>query len=216
MTTYTLITLPHGFGFDRLTRALARENCRAFIDGIPDRIQMLFAIVNNDGEPWSADRSEGSLQRLGVWFLSRVKERPLSAVERSAFLREVGPRWAFLADVSHPLTDETVSVGIDIAIYLGECIRQRCPGIAWELSAARQHRNRPVLAGFASREVYDPFDVANLVARRLLHARGHARSHSENPRSIGEQIAARMAALPPMNAADVLPEELRAWLRAYR
>jgi hypothetical protein len=161
---YTLFSLPHGFNFQSLTREQAKENLRAVVERIPERHVMLEALVRIDLPEWTADYSEPSLSLLGEWYVDHVQERAVTESEAASLRSAVGEELAFIAESQVQLTRESYSFGIDVGLYLGECIKMRCPRSVWAVGPGPQsyiNYNKPVLSGFKHSE-FSPTGIAGL------------------------------------------------------
>jgi hypothetical protein len=106
----------------------AREAFDELMANIPERIDMLRALVGSDGTRLDYDRD--SVQQLNDWLVSHVE-----------------------ADPSHPgrLRDPWYSVCTDIALYLGEFMIRESPSLHWELFMRLPSATtylQPVIMGF--------------------------------------------------------------------
>lgn len=210
---YTQITLPHGFDFKSQTLEQAKENVWAFIRLIPERVRVLEALVQQELPAWRADLSEESLASLGEWYAHHVEERVLTKGERERLVAKLGSPWEVLVDVEKPFTEQTVSYGLDIGIYVGECIRARCPATVWKRGTNPKNTlNRPILAGFETKSELDPLDIGNDAARMISRARRYGQSSpTKAPETVLEQVSAAIAKIPPKDPKKILGERLAAW-----
>jgi len=140
---YVLNSLPHGFKFELLTLEQAKENFRVFVSRIPERLRVLEALVRIELPRWTADLSDASLGHLGDWFARHVEERPVTDQEREALRKELGVL-KDLAENHRECTLLTLSLGLDIGIYIGECVRMRSPATSWKLC---RRSKAPVVSG---------------------------------------------------------------------
>lgn len=119
-------------GVDRplheVSRREAREHFERLMAEKPARKQALAELLARNGV--ELDRSERSLRELGEWFCDNVEPDPRDP-ERLA------PRWYAVVN--------------DIALYLGDILIERRPGLRWELFTAGDRDmsyQRPVIMGF--------------------------------------------------------------------
>jgi len=204
---YTLFTLPHGFDFENLTRKQATENLRAFVDRIPERMQQLEQVVGMEVPEWKADLSDASLPPLGEWYARHVEERPVTEKELAEYRAKMGSQWQLLADVKMELTKESYSYGIDIGIYVGECIRFRCPNAEWIVGPGPKsyvNYNMPALTGFGLDEYVPIRNIAG-TGVHIVRSSKHANSPiTKAPVTAGEQVAAIIASLPAFDPRTML------------
>lgn len=198
---YSLFSLPHGFKFDQLTRQQARENLRAVVERIPERLGMLESLVRLELPAWRADYSEESLATLGEWYVRHVEERPVMAQETVVLKRQMGPGLEFIAEGQIELTRESYSIGIDVGLYIAECIRSRCPRTVWGVelrSKSYIYYNKPVLSGFTHRHEYSPIGMAGFGVS-FVRSRRQVDIPPEEKRTPAQQLAAGLASIPPRN-----------------
>lgn len=149
-SAYPLFTLPHGFNFDVLSAKAARENLHAFIQRIPERMSHLIRRIGADNPTWSGDYTKASLESVGSWMASQVAERGPTQAEVKQLIASSEGQLRCLADEYTELTVESISMCVDIGIYVGECLLRVYPKLRWDLEKNRRHMhyNRPCLRGF--------------------------------------------------------------------
>ncbi len=203
---YTLCSLPYGFRFKTLTIQQARENFEVFVSRITERIVALEELIRTELPAWRADLSEQSLALLGQWFADHVEERIISPQEREELHKRMEPLGA-LADVHPGLTDVTLSLGVDMGIYLGECVRARCPGAAWKLN---RRSKEPVVTGPDLKEDYYAVIQASL-GHYVIRTRRRAALEgkpAKAPGTLAEQLAAIDLSVPDKNPRTMLRDIL--------
>lgn len=128
---YTLSPYPFPKHPSRESYEAAREYCARFVAGIPDRIQVLSDLVRTSPahRTWQPDLTMDSLKSLGVWLKDHVSVRAMTEKE----LREIDPVYPSPMDLrGETITEETISVMIDVAMYLGQTFVSTFPGtIKW-------------------------------------------------------------------------------------
>ncbi len=211
---YTLFTLPHGFS-QTITTDQVIENSQVFIERIPTRIRLIEDLVRHERPAWTADKSEASLKSLGEWYSHHIQEYPTSAEERECMHKTLDPKWAILSEVHISFTAETLSYGLDIAVYLGECLRARCPQTFWRRGKNRKiDKKRTVLAGFQDNLEYDPVSfclfTADVLGRSLLKKRQKYEGASD-PKN--ESLLSIVLSFPSPSPGDILSEHMKRWLK---
>lgn len=197
--TYILFSLPHvprDLDFRLLTTAQSRENFESFVAGISERVNYLSGLVRIEHPDWQPDLSGVSLAVLGEWYARHMEERSATEEESNQIKENLGPL-ASVADVCPQFTPMTLSIGADIGIYVGECIRMRCPATAWRL---HRRMKQPVVAGagIVKGEEYPPIAQAQNLAievskQRVQHAMGDR--DISVPTTLGEaHVAALLSA----------------------
>jgi hypothetical protein len=139
-----------------LSRADARREFDTLMKAVPGRIEMLRRLLAANGVALA--NTDTGIQDLNDWFLSNVEPDPAKP-------GRLLPEW--------------YSVVRDVALFLGDTLIGRCPGLAWQFftggksDAAYQ---RPVIMGFT--QVPNPkfnLDLEGAVAaygHRIIASRG--------------------------------------------
>jgi len=122
-----------------------------FVAQIPERLEVLSRAVSaNDGRSVIMDYSPESLERLGDWFGNHIETRNKNHDELTRENDSL-PQW-FLQHgdkTNWMLTDQTLSLCVDIGIYFGEVMRKHHPVLNWDyVKSGRKFvdYNRPVIA----------------------------------------------------------------------
>jgi hypothetical protein len=128
---YTLSPYPFAKHPSSVSYEVAREYCARFVAGIPGRIEVLADYVKSSPShrTWRPDLTLISLRELGAWLKSTVKVRPMTEKE----LREIEPIYPSPMDLrGETLTAETISITIDVAMYLSQAFITMFPGrVKW-------------------------------------------------------------------------------------
>lgn len=146
-----------------LPRADARRAFRRLMEAKPERVSMLRRLLRASGVELSG--TDTAIQNLNDWFLANVE-----------------------ADPENPgrLLPEWYSATNDIALFLGDVIIERCPGLHWEFyiwGKKDVSYQRPVIMGF--RRVTNPkynIDIDAMVAaygHRIISTRGSVPTYGQ-------------------------------------
>lgn len=143
-----------------------------FIYAIPSRLSILEQAVRSDSEyeVWVADKSPSSLLPLGSWFAGQVgtkRASPSFAKFAEEHQRRQHPRIP-VSKIDLIPSDRTMSLTIDIGMYLGEVLATNFKKLHWGICDEENHvdYNQPVIKGLRSidnsKEIHCP-------VRRLVH-----------------------------------------------
>lgn len=174
---YTLMIAPFDFGnhnriaaqqffdnyaFFELTSKQAKEYFEWFKSEIPNRIAMLWERIKKDiPEVQPFDDSPESLISLWEWYETKIEQVPMSEAE-IAYQVSKYPKWMEeeIRKITRKYTDETLSLALDIAIYLGEMVVKNYPYLYWGHYARPKNEvavNRPVILRLNSKKKrFDP------------------------------------------------------------
>ena len=150
---YALAEPPVSMDFQSMTDVDAKNFLDWFAFQNKPRLEMLADVVRATPgfENWMPDNTPQSLLPLGEWFKAHAKSRPRSNEEMRALV-DSGPDW--LSKVNLPnwdLDTQTVSLALDIGMYLCQCLRTNLKGLEWFVET-KQKRDAdfhfPVLEGF--------------------------------------------------------------------
>jgi hypothetical protein len=146
---YSVIQPPFRLKFGEMSKKELKEYSKWFQEMIPQRIEELAKAVKESlgFETWQADFSPGSLNKLGEWFQSQVTTRPrdeeeLQKIASLPFPTEVPNR---------ELTNRTISLAIDVGMYLSQVFRRQHPSLKWDTVLGSKQSidyGQPVLLGF--------------------------------------------------------------------
>ena len=172
MMAYSIIKQPSVTSFRELPKANLKRLFDWFIAIIPERMRELERVVREAEHTrmWCADRTPESLVQLGEWLACNVETRPRSASELDAIESSL----LFPVSISAVVpNDRSVSLGIDIGMYLGEVLRALHPSLVWSLKlGGKSHFDygRPVLEGFHHGVAMNPVHIVLVLVQAL--ARG--------------------------------------------
>lgn len=210
-TQYQLFTLPHGFGFDRLTRSQARENLRAMMERFDFRKSMLQDLVRQTLPDWSADMNDGSLVTLGEWFVRQMQAIPMTEDQMRAELRHVPSEHAFIVRSHIRLTPRSYSIAVDTGVYVGECIRSRAPIFGWTIGSGPQsyvNYNQPILTA----DGMDEFNPMCLISQGIHFLRVNGLAYSNPPcdeDTLEAALQRSLASLPARDPSTLLVDMVR-------
>jgi hypothetical protein len=149
---YQIIQAPFTLQFHTMSEKELTSYSQWFHAQIPLRVEELKAVVNESSAfgIWSADDTPESLVALDRWFATQVEKRPTSNEERQEVAYRLSrplviPDWT--------LTDRTVSLAIDIGMYLSAVIIASHPSASWnQLFGSKTHIDygQPILVGFGT------------------------------------------------------------------
>ena len=135
MSRYEIIKPPFNAIFGSMDKEHARLYFEWFIGQIPLRVDTLWSYVRSENgyADWSPDFQPESLKLLGKWFCEHVKSRSRTEQE-IAKIAANSPAW-FMNNFDIPgdeLTNETISLAIDIGMYFGRTLEKNFPGLVWQ------------------------------------------------------------------------------------
>src|SRR5258707_9408155 len=148
---YSMIEPPFTLKFSEMSRKELRDYFKWFQDVIPQRIGVLSnAVKDSPGfEDWRPDYTPTSLNALGNWFATEVHTRPRTQDERNQIARS-----PFSSEMSDwELTTRTISLAMDVAMYLSEVLLRNHPALHWDQEFGSKRYidyGKPVLAGFVN------------------------------------------------------------------
>ena len=164
---YQIIHPPIFNDFEKRTRQEIRSYKDWFISAIPERLAHLEANVKSTPGylGWKADVTPESLRSLDRWFASQVQTQKTTRAELEALKAQL----TFPVDLPDArLTERTVSVAIDIGMYLGEVVLAHVAGTKWE-QVLKDKRNADygqlVVTGLGKMP-FNPVRVAIVVASK--------------------------------------------------
>ena len=127
------------FSFFELTPKQAKEYFLWYTSEIPNRIALLWEYIKQErpeAEPF--DYSPESLIPLWEWYETKIEQVPMTAKEIESRVR-MFPKYleSEIQKNTKKFTDETLSLALDISIYLGEVVVKNHPHLRWN------YRTRP-------------------------------------------------------------------------
>ncbi|MFO0963185.1 MAG: hypothetical protein U0625_09810 [Phycisphaerales bacterium] len=150
---YSIIEPPFHRTPSELSVAELKQGFDWYLQSIPRRATVLAEVMaeSQGYAQWSPNYLRESLAPLGEWFETQIQTRPKSETEIEA------QRLAFghSIDLSGPtLNVRTLSLCVDVGMYLGETMRVSCPSLRWVLplkSKRHIYYGLPCLAEFGKR-----------------------------------------------------------------
>ena len=153
---YRAIRPPFSTPFAEMTAREARAFFEWFVSEIPSRLSELrHALDQNGGEGVPLDLTAESLEPLGRWLDGHVTMEPEDEA-RLATARASIPSFIAAWIPDRRVTEETLSLCMDIAIYFGETMRRSNPGVEWS------YVRKPKRAGDIHQPVLTPFECGDL------------------------------------------------------
>ncbi len=129
--TYNPIQPPFALSFREMPKKELNRYLEWFSAVLPDRLDELAKAVRevHGYEGWQSDGSPQSLDLLGRWFAEQVAVRPRSQAERQALEEKA----KFPMEVQgEELTTQTLSLAMDIGMYLSQVFMKNHPQLKWE------------------------------------------------------------------------------------
>jgi hypothetical protein len=166
-TVYKIIEPPFTLRFGEMSKPELREYYRWFLQMIPSRIaELTGAVKRTPGfEDWKSDFSPSSLDALGNWFGTQVETRARTEEE----LDELAAKLP-LGVSNRELTNRTISLCVDIAMYLSQIVLQNNSALKWDQNRrAKKYIDygQPVLVGFIDKIPINPVRVISTFAYGL-------------------------------------------------
>ncbi len=159
------------YAFFELTPKQAGEYFKWFKSEIPYRLELLWEYIQGDfPEIRIGNFSPESLVLLWKWFETKIEQVPMSGKEIEYQVAKY-PQWIEdeIRKESTKYTDITLSLALDIAIYLGEMIVKNYPYLYWGYRTKPKNEfsaNRPVILRLKSKRQY--FDPSRIVFVNMI------------------------------------------------
>lgn len=185
---YKTIEPPFTLKFWDMPKKELRDYFRWFEDIIPERVAELTRVVkSSDGfEHWKPDYTPSSLNALGSWFATQVQTRPRTGQE----LAEIAVQSPFPRS-DWELTNRTISLAMDIAIYLSQVLLHNHPRLKWDQQFGSKKYidyGQPVLTGFPNDVPMNPVRVVTSLAYGLVKNTTSTKALREIYDSLQQQI----------------------------
>ena len=163
---YRHFSPPMRLDFSGWSRQDARSYFSWFVDQIPERIDELRRVVEAVGPDCTLNCSPDSLACLGHFLFAHVEIRPSTPAEIAEESDELPAQLREHVQLEKwQLTERTLSLCVDVGIYLAEVLRSSHNGLRWSLWTRKTvDYNRPVLVGFQGGMPFDPARIAINVA----------------------------------------------------
>jgi hypothetical protein len=161
--TYELVRPPFTRLPPALSKAELRDYAQWFHDALPARIAELAAAVQATAgyEAWEPDDTAASIDGLARWFQAQCERRPRTAEELAALRASL----AFPVEVAeYELTDRTLSLAMDVGMYLGRVTLAQVPGTRWDQQfKTTTDYGQPVIVGLGT-VPFNPVAIARTCA----------------------------------------------------
>lgn len=152
------------YAFFELTPKQAKEYFLWYKSEIPNRIALLWEYMKQEcpeAEPF--DYSPESLIPLWEWYETKIKQVPMSKKEIE-YKVSIKPKWMEenVRKITMKFTDETLSLALDISIYLGEVVVKNYPHLLWNYRTRPKREfsvYRPVIDGLNDKMMFEPSQV---------------------------------------------------------
>lgn len=149
------------YAFFELTSKQAKEYFLWYTSEIPNRIALLWEYMKQERpetEPF--DYSPESLLPLWEWYEQKIEQVPMTAEEIERRVR-VFPKYleSEIRKNTKKFTDETLSLALDISIYLGEVVVKNYPHLRWNYRTRPKREistYRPVIDGLNNKMKLEP------------------------------------------------------------
>ena len=152
------------YAFFELTAKQAKQYFEWYMDEISHRITLLWNCMHQDcPEIKEFDYSPESLIPLWEWYEPKIEQVPMTAEEIKCNVRKF-PKWleSEIRKNTKKFTDETLSLTLDISIYLGEVVVKNHPHLRWNYRIRPKHEfsvYRPVIDGLNYKMTMEPSQV---------------------------------------------------------
>ena len=152
------------YAFFELTPKQAKEYFLWYTSEIPNRIALLWEYMKQErpeAEPF--DYSPESLLPLWEWYEQKIEQVPMTAEEIERRVR-VFPKYleSDIRKNTKKFTDETLSLALDISIYLGEVVVKNYPHLRWNYRTRPKREfsvYRPVIDGLNYKMTLEPTQI---------------------------------------------------------
>lgn len=148
-TTYNLIRPPlRTLKFEEMSRKELKDYKQWFLEAVPQRVEELTrGVTNSSGfEDWKPDKTPDSLNSLGDWLRTQVKTRSHTQEEWDKIPLHVR-EWS----ADGELTDRTISLCMDVGMYLSQVFLCNNPTLKWGQTFGSKRfidYGQPALIGF--------------------------------------------------------------------
>lgn len=152
------------YAFFELTARQAKEYFNWYMEQIPNRITLLWEYMKQEcpeTEPF--DYSPESLIPLWEWYETQIQQVPMTAKEIESRVK-IFPKYleSEIRKNTNKFTDETLSLALDMSIYLGEIVVKNHPHLCWNYRTRPKREfsvYRPVIDGLNNKMTFEPSQV---------------------------------------------------------
>jgi hypothetical protein len=155
-TAYKLIEPPfQSLKFEKMSKKELKDYARWFHEVLPRRVEVLAEAVRQSPgfEQWTPSLAPDSLASLGPWFKAQVNVRQRTPEELNALPAHIRD-WA-----KDELTDRTISVAMDVGMYLSQVFLANKPTLQWDQIFGSNKfidYGQPVLTGLGNNVPFNP------------------------------------------------------------
>jgi hypothetical protein len=169
--SYNIIKPPFVLDFFSMGKADLKNYFNWYLAVMPERITELEAAIRETPgfHLWRADYTPDSLDALGNWFVAEVETRPRTAEEVQEKYKLPFPD----AVPNEELTNRTISLAMDIGMYLGKTLQNNYGHLEWTQFLNDKRfidYGQPVLVGFGKVPM-NPFQLVIVFARAIKNKR---------------------------------------------
>ena len=152
------------YSFFELTARQTKEYFNWYMEQNPYRLSQLWEYMKRERpemEPF--DYSPESLLPLWEWYETKIEQVPMTAKEIESRVR-MFPKYleSEIRKNTKKFTDETLSLALDISIYLGEVVVKNHPHLRWNYRTRPKREfsvYRPVIDGLNDKMTFEPSQV---------------------------------------------------------
>lgn len=172
--TYEPIQPPFTLSFREMPKKELVRYLEWFNQVLPERLdQLTNAVQDTPGyEGWQPNGKPDSLNLLGQWFVTQLAVRPRSEKE----IKNIEDKTKFPIDVpGEELTAHTLSLAMDVGMYLSQVFLKNHPSLKWEQSLTNKKfidYGQPVLVAFKP----GPFNPVRMVVTLAYGVVGHQKT----------------------------------------
>lgn len=149
------------YAFFELTARQAKEYFQWYMGEIPHRLTLLWNYIRQDyPEIKPFDYSPESLNLIWEWYEAKIQQVAMTTEEIESRVR-IFPKYleSEIRKNTKKFTDETLSLALDISIYLGEVIVKNYPHLRWSYRTRPKREisvYRPVIDGLNYNMTLEP------------------------------------------------------------
>ena len=127
---YEILNPPFALNFREMSKSQLKAYFAWYQEKIPGRIDVLQQLVRESGRypQWTADKSPASIAQLGEWFAGEIESVPNTPNGRSRFSAN---RPSFQIATDGELAPKTLSIAVDIGIYLSQVLMSEIRSLRW-------------------------------------------------------------------------------------
>jgi hypothetical protein len=178
---YRLIQPPPPYGpFRERSQDELKDYFRWFFAVMDERINELIPAVRATSgfQIWRPDYSPASLDSLGDWFVGQVETRPRTQEEINKIAEAL--KFPVLIPISErTLSERTLSLTIDVAMYFGRVLQKNNPSLKWDQRLRGKgfaDYGQTVLMGFGAGVPLNPVRLVRTTALSVMASNPRGKS----------------------------------------